>query len=156
MDLANSKKPNAKICLPRGIEVYKTYDKLDFTNEIKEVLSYELELDKFVKLPNKHSIEVVKEEESNNNNVCRLAMDEVSFPLYVRTRRLGDKMLLKKLDGYRKVKDIFIDAKVPKKDRDLWPVVVDSKGKIIWIPGIKKSKFTKLKNEKYDIILKYN
>ena len=35
MDLANSKKPNAKICLPRGIEVYKTYDKLDFTNEIQ-------------------------------------------------------------------------------------------------------------------------
>ena len=154
--LANSKKANAKICLPRGIEVIKTYEKLDFVNEIKEVVSYEMELDKYASLPNKHVIEVVKEEELNNNCVCRLDSSEVAFPLYVRTRRLGDKMLLKKLDGYKKIKDIFIDAKVPKKDRDSWPVVVDSKGRIIWVPGIKKSKFTKLKNEKHDIIIKYN
>ena len=156
MSLAYSNKPNAKICLPRGIEVIKTYEKLDFVNEIKETVSYEIELDKYAMLPNKHTIETVKEEESNNNSVCRLDSSEVSFPLYVRTRRLGDKMLLKKLDGYRKVKDIFIDAKVPKSDRDSWPIVSDSSGKIIWIPGIKKSKFTKLKNEKHDIILKYN
>ena len=57
---------------------------------------------------------------------------------------------------YKKVKDIFIDCKIPTKDRDKWPIVVDSKDKIIWIPGVKKSKFTKLKNEKYDIILKYS
>ncbi len=156
MELANSKRANAKICMPKGIEVYKTYEKLDFTKEIKDIVSYEVELDKFVKLPNNHTIEVVQEVESNNNNVCRLLSSEIAFPLYVRTRTLGDKMLLKKIDGYRKLKDIFIDAKVPKNDRDNWPIVVDSKGKIIWIPGIKKSKFTKLKNEKYDIILKYD
>lgn len=156
MSLAYSKKPNAKVCLPRGIEVIKTYEKLDFVNEIKEVVSYEMELDKYASLPNKHTIEVVKEEEYNNNNVCRIDSSEVSFPLYVRTRRIGDKMLLKKMDGYRKIKDIFIDAKVPKRDRDSWPIVVDSKGRVIWVPGIKKSKFTKLKNEKHDIILKYN
>ena len=156
MSLAYSKKPNAKVCLPRGIEVIKTYEKLDFVNEIKDVVSYEMELDKYASLPNKHTIEVVKEEEYNNNNVCRIDSSEVSFPLYVRTRRIGDKMLLKKMDGYRKIKDIFIDAKVPKRDRDSWPIVVDSKGRVIWVPGIKKSKFTKLKNEKHDIILKYN
>ena len=156
MDLANSKRANAKICLPRGIEVVKTYDKLDFMNEIKETVSYEIELDKYAKLPNKHIIETVSEEESNNNNVCRLISEEISLPLYIRTRRLGDKMALKKVGGYRKVKDIFIDCKVPKKDRDLWPIVVDSKGNIIWIPGIKKSKFSKQKNENCDIILKYN
>ncbi len=156
MNLAHSKRANAKICLPRGIEVIKTYEKLDFVNEIKELVSYEIELDKFALLPNKHTIEVVTVEESNNNSVCRLDSSEISFPLYVRTRRLGDKMLLKKIDGYRKIKDIFIDAKISKDDRDSWPIVIDSTGKIIWIPGIKKSKFTKLKNENHDIILKYN
>jgi tRNA(Ile)-lysidine synthase len=105
-------------------------------------------------LPNGHKIERVNEEESNNNYVCRIDSSEVDLPLYVRTRRLGDKMLLKKVNGYRKIKDIFIDLKVPKDDRDSYPIVVDSKGKIIWIPGLKKSKFTKLKNEKYDIILR--
>ena len=64
-------------------------------------------------------------------------------------------MQLKKINGSRKVKDIFIDSKISLNDRDNWPIVVDSTDKIIWIPGIKKSKFTKSKNEKYDIILKY-
>ena len=54
-----------------------------------------------------------------------------------------------------KVKDIFIDAKIPLHDRDTWPIVVDSCDNIIWIPGIKKSKFTKSKTEKCDIILRY-
>ena len=41
-------------------------------------------------------------------------------------------------------------------NRDIWPIVLDSKGEVVWIPGIKKSKFDKKKTEKYDIILKYN
>ena len=55
----------------------------------------------------------------------------------------------------QKVKDIFIDSKIPTRDRDLWPIVVDSKGKIVFVPGLKKSKFDKTNNEFYDIILKY-
>ena len=65
-------------------------------------------------------------------------------------------MLLKKINGTKKVKDIFIDSKVPVSLRDSWPIVIDSQNNILWIPGIKKSKFSKQKSEKYDIILKYN
>ena len=89
-------------------------------------------------------------------DVCRIDSSDISLPLYVRTRKLGDKMYLKKIDGYKKVKDIFIDCKVPVKDRDKWPIVVDSKDKVVWIPGVKKSKFTKQKSEIYDIILRYS
>lgn len=156
MDLLNSKRANSKICLPHNVQVIKSYDEVLFTKEVKETISYEVELIKYALLPNGHKIEVVDDEESNNNDVCRIDSSEVSFPLYVRTRKLGDKMFLKKIDGYKKVKDIFIDCKIPTKDRDKWPIVVDSKDKIIWIPGVKKSKFTKLKNEKYDIILRYS
>ena len=156
MDLLNSKRANSKICLPHNVQVIKSYDEVLFTKVVKETISYEVELIKYALLPNGHKIEVVDDEESNNNDVCRIDSSEVSFPLYVRTRKLGDKMFLKKIDGYKKVKDIFIDCKIPTKDRDKWPIVVDSKDKIIWIPGVKKSKFTKLKNEKYDIILKYS
>ena len=57
--------------------------------------------------------------------------------------------------GRKKVKDIFIDKKIPIRDRDLWPIVVDSLGKIVFIPGLKKSKFDKTNSEFYDIILRY-
>ena len=53
------------------------------------------------------------------------------------------------------MKDIFIDCKMDLKKRVEYPIVVDRKDTIIWIPGIKKSIFDKEINEKYDIILKY-
>ncbi len=156
MDLIDSNRANSKVCLPRGVVFNKSYDIVNIVNDVKDTISFEIEIDKLVTLPNGHKIEMVSEEESNNNYVARIDSSEVVLPLYVRMRKYGDKMMLKKIDGYRKLKDIFIDLKVPKDARDSWPVVVDSTGKIIWLPGLKKSKFTKLKNESYDIILKYS
>ena len=155
MNLINSKKSNSKICLPHNIDVIKNYNKLIFTKEVKEVIDYNIELIKYALLPNGHKLEVVDDIESNNNYVCRLDSSEIKTPLYVRTRKLGDKMYLKKVNGARKIKSIFIDCKVPLDERDKWPVVVDSEDRILWLPGLKKSKYTKLKSEKCDIIIKY-
>ena len=60
------------------------------------------------------------------------------------------------MSGSKKVKDIFIEKKVSLNKRDTWPVVVDSRGNIVWIPGLKKSKFDKKKIDSYDIVLKYS
>ena len=155
LDMIHSKKSNSTVCLPHNVDVNKSYDEVIFSKEVKEVIDYNIEITNLVKLPNGHKLEVVYDEESNNNFVCRIDTDEVKLPLYVRTRKLGDKMSLKKINGSKKIKDIFIDCKVSALERDKWPVVVDSEDKIIWIPGIKKSKYTKLKSEKYDIIIKY-
>ena len=57
--------------------------------------------------------------------------------------------------GSKKVKDIFIDEKISMEEREMWPIVVDSNGVIVWIPGLKKSKYDKQITENYDIILKY-
>ena len=65
-------------------------------------------------------------------------------------------MKIKGLNGTKKIKDIFIDKKVSLMQRDSWPIVVDSIGNVVWIPGIKKSKFDKKKTDDYDIILKYS
>ena len=155
LDLINSKKSNSTVCLPHNIDVNKNYNLVTFSKEIKEVIDYNIDLTNYVKLPNGHNLSIVDNEESNNNFVCRLDTSEIKLPLYVRTRKLGDKMSLKKINGSKKIKDIFIDCKVSTLERDKWPIVVDSEDKILWIPGVKKSKYTKLKNEKYDIIIKY-
>lgn len=154
-ELIYSRKANLSISLPNNVVAVKTYNFLEIKTKIDEICDYEIEINKYCKLPNNHIIEMVEEIESNDNNVCRLNSTEISFPLHVRTRRIGDKMYLKKLNGSKKIKDIFIDFKIPVSERDKWPIVVDSNENIIWIPGVKKSKFTKSKNEKYDIILKY-
>ena len=65
------------------------------------------------------------------------------------------RMIIKNMNGYKKLKDIYIDSKIPLQERNTRPILVDSKGNILWLPGIKKSKFAKANGENYDIILWY-
>lgn len=156
LELINSKKANAFINLPNDVLAKKDYNYFELLRETEVISSYEIEFDNYALLPNNHSIEKIESCEDNSNNVCRLNSQEITLPLIVRTRRFGDKIKVKGLNGTKKVKDIFIDKKVPLKSRDSWPIVLDSKGNIVWIPGIKKSKFDKKKTDSYDIILKYS
>ena len=64
-------------------------------------------------------------------------------------------MVLKGLNKTKKLKDIFIDEKIPKPKRNLWPVVTDDNGEIIWLPGLKKTKFDRENPQNYDIIIRY-
>ena len=64
-------------------------------------------------------------------------------------------MEVKNMQGTKKINKIFIDEKVPMSKRDTYPIVTDSNGTILWIPGLKKSKFDKNIDEFYDIIYKY-
>ena len=59
----------------------------------------------------------------------------VLFPLRIRRRRPGDRIIPLGMKGRKKLSDLFIDAKVPQRRRDLTPVIEDSKG-ILWVPGL--------------------
>ena len=54
--------------------------------------------------------------------------------LIVRTTRPGDRMEPYGMEGSKKLQDIFIDLKIPKAQREQWPVV-ECGGEIIWLPG---------------------
>jgi len=154
--LIYSKKSNGFICLPNNVYAYKDYNYFYFSRDTVLISSYEIEFDKYAILPNHHSIEKVDFVDNNSNYVCRLNSNDITLPLIIRTRKYGDRMHVKGLNGSKKVKDIFIDKKIPLSERDSWPIVLDSIGNVVWIPGIKKSKYDKKVNEDYDILLKYN
>lgn len=65
--------------------------------------------------------------------------DKLLYPLTVRSRLPGDFMKVIGLNGSKKVKDIFIDAKIPPSSRSQIPMVTDAEGQIIWIPGLRRS-----------------
>jgi tRNA(Ile)-lysidine synthase len=65
--------------------------------------------------------------------------DELVFPLTIRSRMPGDIIKVMGLNGSKKVKDIFIDDKIPSSERALIPLVCDGSGNIVWIPGIRRS-----------------
>lgn len=155
LNLIYSNRANAFVNLPNEVIAIKTYQELELKKITTEITTYEVELSKYVLLPNHHVIEQVDDDLGNGNDTCRLLSSEISLPLTVRTRRFGDRMSIKG-NGTKKIKDIFIDKKVKLSDRDTWPVVVDAKGVVVWLPGLKKSKYDKKKTEKYDIILRYS
>ena len=155
LDVIKSKRSNVKVHLPNGVQAIKSYDTLVLSTINREVNSYDIELNKFVNLPNEKNIEVVKDTKLTNNFVCRLNSKEISLPLHVRSRQNGDKILIKGMIGKKKINDVFIDCKIPMDERDKWPIVVDNDGLVVWLPGLKKTKFDKTIDEKYDIILKY-
>ena len=151
-----SSKASSEVSLPKHKKAIKDYDRF-YIKEDKIISSeYKLELIDYLTLPNGKIIEITDDASDNSNYTTRLLSTELNLPLYIRTRLDGDKIAIKGLNGTKKVKDIFIDEKISKIDRDIYPILVDSKDNIIWLPGLKKSKFHKQKDENYDIILKYH
>jgi tRNA(Ile)-lysidine synthase len=58
---------------------------------------------------------------------------QVVPPLHVRSWRPGDRLHPLGLKGTKKLQDLFVDAKVPREDREKVPVVTDGEG-ILWVP----------------------
>ena len=154
-DLINSNKSNSIVHLPNNVIVIKAYNELTFNYDEDEYGSYEIEINELVNLPNGKIIEKIEDINDKSNYTIRLNSKELYMPLYVRNRKDGDKIQIKNMNGHRKVSDIFIDEKIKATDRKMWPIVLDSKDNIVWIPGIKKSKFDKTGSNEYDIILRY-
>jgi tRNA(Ile)-lysidine synthase len=63
----------------------------------------------------------------------------LSWPLIVRSRQNGDRIEINGLNGSKKVKDIFIDAKLPLRMRNSVPLLIDAAERILWIPGFRRS-----------------
>ncbi len=59
---------------------------------------------------------------------------KVEQPIAVRNRKDGDRFVPLGMNGSKKLKDFFIDLKVPVKERNRIPLVCDNRG-IIWVLG---------------------
>lgn len=148
--MLTSKKSNSSIDLNNDYIALKEYDKFVIKKK-KSINSFCKKFNGYYE-NNNFVIKKVSDIDINDNNVIRLNSIEIKLPIIIRTRINGDVMNVKNL-GSKKIKDIFIDSKISSINRNEWPIVTDSDNNLLWLPGIKKSKFAKDKNEKYDIIL---
>jgi tRNA(Ile)-lysidine synthase len=62
-----------------------------------------------------------------------------SEPLMVRNIVAGDRIAPLGIEGTRKLKDVFIDRKLPRPQRASWPVVTLG-SEVVWLPGILRSR----------------
>lgn len=155
ISLLNNTKPNIKIDLPNNKEIVKEYNKLIIKDKTSDIKNYKIEFNDKIEIENL-IIEKIKSEDDDSNSVCRLNSKDITLPLYIRNREDGDYIILKGSNNRKKIKEIFIEKKLPLKKRNNYPLLVDSNNNIIWIPNIKKSKFCNKKSENYDIIIRCN
>ena len=155
ISLLNNTKPNIKIDLPNNKEIVKEYNKLIIKDKTSDIKNYKIEFNDKIEIENL-IIEKIESEDDDSNSVCRLNSKDITLPLYIRNREDGDYIILKGSNNRKKIKEIFIEKKLPLKRRNNYPLLVDSNNNIIWIPNIKKSKFCNKKSENYDIIIRCN
>jgi tRNA(Ile)-lysidine synthase len=61
--------------------------------------------------------------------------DKIENAVEIRTRKEGDLIQINSLGGHKKLKDYFIDRKLPQKERDNQLLIADG-NHIMWIPGV--------------------
>lgn len=64
-----------------------------------------------------------------------VAADGLALPLTIRSRRPGDRFSPPGLGHRKKLHDYLIDRKIPREARDLLPLVVDGRDRIVWVVG---------------------
>ncbi|NBJ71263.1 MULTISPECIES: tRNA lysidine(34) synthetase TilS [Clostridia] len=136
---------NAQIDFPAGLKVEKSYDQIRcyFHDDLNDSSSFH----KLVVIPGKTILpdgsvihaEFVDTLYEQTKYSLSFSADQVALPLHIRTRKNGDRMRVAGLNGRKKVKDIFIDAKVPRHQRAVWPIVTDNDGEILWLVGLRKA-----------------
>jgi len=153
LNMTTSNKPNYYVNIPKKYIARKEYDYIYIESKNDKInTNYIKKLQKYQNI-NNIIIEEVKDTFENGNNICRLNSKDIKLPLYIRNKKDGDYIEILGLNGKKKIKDIFIDNKIPVNLRNTYPLLVDSDDNILWIPNIKKSKYNVKKNEFCDIIL---
>jgi tRNA(Ile)-lysidine synthase len=133
--------------LPNNIYVIREYKELIFTINDPNLLpeeqerelsnlrnrfvfgNYRIDLKRLKGLPTKRN-------QFEDKMTIYLDADHITFPLCIRYRKNGDTFQPLGLHGNKKLKDFFIDEKIPKTERDKIPIFVDQE-KILWISGMR-------------------
>lgn len=88
----------------------------------------------------------------NQNNLIKyFDFDKINDSISLRKRKNGDKIIPLGMKGSKKIKDLFIDMKVPKEERDCIPLLCFDEN-ISWIVGIRVSEEYKITNKTKNIL----
>jgi len=144
--MAMGEKPQTRVNLPKGIIAKKVYDRLVFTgtkDTRSEDFFYLLDrpgtfdlttLGRTILLA---EMEKAALSEMGTSRWCAyLNADRLTYPLTIRNVRPGDKFVPLGMSGHKKLKDFFMDLKVPSEDRGQTPILF-CRDIPIWVCGFR-------------------
>ncbi|WP_176222130.1 tRNA lysidine(34) synthetase TilS [Tuberibacillus sp. Marseille-P3662] len=138
----------SELHLPKGAVLIISYDRLIFNLgcDVDPQTDYHIK----VNIPGITNTPVGYVTASRHQDLTELPKDreslvvdyeQLTLPLYLRSKKDGDRIRSKGLNGTQKVKDIFINQKVEYQLRGRWPLLVDANDKILWLPLLKESEW---------------
>lgn len=144
LDLAIGKKSQGSLNLPNGLVIRKIYDHLHLSIETRKA---DMSFCHSLIGPGRYFIQEIPAtlliEEIARPAILRfpdslltahLDAQKLPFPLVVRNYRPGDRFSPLGMKGQKKVKDFFVDQKVPMDLRRRTPMII-SNGVAVWICG---------------------
>jgi len=156
INLINSDKPQIKVNLPENIIVKKIYNRLRFSlGDMIEINNFSYYINNMGKFQIHEINKTISFSEISKNDFMLSAhspeeafldLDRLKWPLRARNFRTGDKFIPLGVNGFKKVKDIFIDNKIPSEERKKIPILV-SHDDIVWVYGIRIDDRYKIKQE---------
>ncbi len=147
LEMVRGPRPNAVISLPDGIRAERVYERVVVAVEAAPEAA---EFEAVINVPGRTVLEGIGEFRAELKKPAAGGLKEgegaawfdrevlSAGPLVVRQARPGDRMVPFGMQGRRKLKDIFIDMKVPPSNRRRTPIVLAG-GEIIWAAGLRRS-----------------
>ena len=156
VNLINGNRSNGSLDLPFCMKIEREYDTLILSKAKDESALRAASFTYDVKIPGiidireadmRIKIDLVDGEDNDFTDDRAIYMDynAIALPLEIRNVKEGERMQPLGMEGTKKIKEIFIDEKIPKKRRSRIPLLVDRKS-VLWIMGVKMSDRVRLTN----------
>jgi tRNA(Ile)-lysidine synthase len=158
LKMVTAARPNLRINLPRGLVAVREYDRLVIKAKDETGLStaeitipgpgiYQLFCGASIRI----EISTPPLNPGGNLATAYFDSDRMPFPWCVRTFRPGDRIQPLGMSGKKKVKDIFIDEKIPLARRALIPLVFCG-DELIWLVGLRTSHLARVDSLSFRIV----
>lgn len=148
--LIDSGRPNSRLVLPQTVTAVREYDRivLKRTDGADTDTGFELLITEpgIYRLPSGGTLTVDSTETASySTDSCSVCLDpsRTPFPWLLRPFRSGDRMVPFGMSGRKKVKDIFIDRKIPHSGRRRIPLLFCGDD-LIWVAGVCASELSRI------------
>jgi len=143
-----TERPNARLALPHGMTAIREYDLLRLTSNPltarRSATFPDTEFELTITAPGSYPLPAgdslciaatsTEPIPTGATSIC-IDLNKLPFPWLMRTFRPGDRMTPFGMSGRKKVKDIFIDRKIPTAERRHIPLLFCN-DQLIWIAGV--------------------
>lgn len=169
LDLVKGRKPAGRLDLPFRLEARRDYDRLIILRRSGPLgrkkrpesagaasFRYPVEIPGSLRIAEagmtiRFDFVDVMPASLNAGNTVYMDFEKMVFPLEVRNFRPGDRIQPFGMSGTKKVKDFFIDEKIPRARRRCMPLLVDRES-VLWIVGRRLSEKIRVTNGTNEIL----